>query len=66
MKKMNDSDEVNISGLTHTFFNFAFVVRGDLQQIERLKEFALLEGLTIRYERVSTEFLRVVQEERHD
>lgn len=61
---MNDQNELNISGLNHTCFNFAFVVRGDLTQIERLKEFVVREGITIRYERVSTEFLRITQEER--
>jgi len=61
---MNESSDSNFPELKTTLFNFALVVRGDLVQITRLKEFTLKEGLTVRYERVSTEFLRVIQEKR--
>ena len=60
---MNKSEEF-FPELKHTIFNYALVVRGDLGQITRLKEVALQEGLTVRFERVSTEFLRIVQEAR--
>jgi hypothetical protein len=61
---MNNQNDDFFPELKHTIFNYALVVRGDLQAITRLKEVALQEGLTIRFERMSTEYLRIVQEPR--
>jgi len=60
---MNKSNDF-FPELKHTVFNYALVVRGDLEKITRLKEVALQEGLTVRFERMSTEYLRIVQESR--
>ncbi len=60
---MNESNDL-LPELQHTFFNYALVVRGDLTKLIRLKELALKEGLIVRYERMSTEYLRIVQEPR--
>lgn len=60
---MNEPNDV-FPELQHTFFNYALVVRGDLKKLTRLKEIALEEGLIVRYERMSTEYLRIVQEPR--
>lgn len=57
-------DEKRFSELSEAVFTYAVVIRGTVADIQMLKAFLAEKELSIRYQRMSTEFLKITAEVR--
>jgi hypothetical protein len=57
-------DENKFSELSDSVFTYAVVIRGTVADIQTLKSFLAEKKLSIRYQRMSTEFLKITAEVR--